>query len=401
MVSNFLTKLQQNVPLSLYVHLPWCIRKCPYCDFNSHATEDKIFPEEQYVDALLRDLQYVLPHIDNRQVNSIFFGGGTPSLFSAAALRRLLFEFDSALDLRSGIEVTLEANPGTTDSERFNAYREAGVNRLSIGVQSFSDEKLNVLGRIHNGQDAKHAVHTALAAGFENINIDLMYALPGQSLAEALEDIKRAIDHEPQHISWYQLTIEPNTVFYSQPPVLPDEDLNWEIQERGQELLADSGYQRYEISAYARDGKQCTHNMNYWQFGDYLGLGAGAHGKITEHAGIIKREARHRIPQAYMDKAGDASVIVDERKLHTDDIVFEFMLNALRLNEGFTSDLFEQRTAISIGAIEKQLNYAEERGLLMRDKDIIRPTEAGNNYLNDLLEIFMSDTDSHTGVRLH
>jgi len=357
----------EHLPASLYIHLPWCIRKCPYCDFNSHAAGPEPFPEAQYVSALLRDLEHARPAMENRQLTSIFLGGGTPSLFSGQALRQLLAEIKSNLTVVPEAEVTLEANPGTTDSKRFAAYREAGVNRLSIGVQSFSDQKLSALGRIHTGREATQAIRLAVAAGFENINVDLMYALPQQRVAAALDDIKRLVDEGPAHISWYQLTLEPNTVFYSQPPVLPDEDTSWEIQQQGQQLLGTAGYRPYEISAYASSHKnQCRHNINYWQFGDYLGLGAGAHSKLSAANGVIRREVRHRIPQAYMHRAGSAAVITDKRQLGVDDAIFEFMLNALRLSDGFTGTLFEQRTGMAISMIERQLVYAEERGLLER-----------------------------------
>ena len=391
-----------QLPVSLYIHLPWCIRKCPYCDFNSHTTLHKPVPEESYLSALLCDLEYALPAIENRQLVSIFFGGGTPSLFSGRGVRRLLTAIKSHSTWSSGIEITLEANPGTTDSTRFATYREAGVNRLSIGVQSFSDKKLTVLGRIHSGRKATQAMRSALAAGFENINIDLMYALPGQSIAEALDDIKQAIDAGPPHISWYQLTIEPNTAFYSRPPVLPDGDTSWEIQKQGQELLASAGYYPYEISAYTNNKKnQCRHNINYWQFGDYLGLGAGAHSKISTGKGAIRREVRHRIPKAYMDKAGSSAVIVAKRQLHAQDLTFEFMLNALRLGNGFSPSLFEQRTGLAISTIERQLLDAEERGLLLRQKNRIRATKTGSNYLNDLLQIFMPDDERQAHTKLN
>ncbi len=390
----------QSPPLSIYIHLPWCIRRCPYCDFNVHATAHKPFPEAQYVEALLRDLDYALPAIADRQITSIFLGGGTPSLFSGRAIARLLAALKSSLAFAPEIEISLEANPGMADSARFVDYAEAGVNRLSIGVQSFNDEKLRALGRIHNGRAARHAVRTALAAGLANVNVDLMYALPTQSVAAALDDIRQLIDAGVPHISWYQLTIEPNTLFHSRPPVLPDEELAWQIQEQGQQCLAAAGYEAYAISTYARQDKdKCAHNINYWRFGDYLGLGAGAHSKISEAQGAIRREARHRLPQAYMNKAGSGAVIVDERQLAEHDIVFEFMLNALRLTQGFTTSLFAQRTGMNISSIEPQLAHAEERGLLQREGARIRPTRTGSNYLNDLLQPFMPYNKPPTGIK--
>ena len=383
---------KNNPPLSLYIHLPWCIKKCPYCDFNSHATNKETFPEDAYIDALISDLESELPRIWGRPIISIFIGGGTPSLFSAEAIDRLMAALRERLTFYHHTEVTMEANPGTAEADRFKAYRESGINRISIGVQSFNDEKLKVLGRIHNSAEAKAAIAMAKDAGFDEINIDLMFGLPEQSIGEAMSDLETAMGQQPSHLSWYQLTIEPNTIFYSKPPVLPDDDLLWSMQAQGQAYLSDSGFNQYEISAYARKGMnhQCQHNLNYWQFGDYLGIGAGAHGKLTHVAeGKIERYARHRIPQSYIDKVGQLNVITDSRSLSRDELPLEFMMNALRLNEGFHPSLFIERTGLPLNHIQKQLEIAEEKALIEWDINKIKPTETGHRYLNDLIQLFI------------
>ena len=387
---------KSNPPLSLYIHLPWCIKKCPYCDFNSHAVDKEAFPdtnqENAYVDALIKDIESELPSIWGRSIVSIFIGGGTPSLFSAEAIDRLMAALRSRLTFYQNTEVTMEANPGSAEADRFKAYRESGVNRLSIGVQSFDDMKLKVLGRVHNSTEALNAVAMAKDAGFDEINIDLMFGLPDQSIDEALSDLEIAIEIQPTHLSWYQLTIEPNTVFYSKPPDLPKDDLLWDMQQQGQAYISDKGFNQYEISAYARKGEnhQCQHNRNYWQFGDYLGIGAGAHGKLTHVAeGKIERYARHRLPQNYVDKVTQSSAITESRLLSRDELPMEFMMNALRLNEGFHPSLFVEHTGLPLSQIQKQLELAEEKAFIEWDINKINPTESGHRYLNDLIQIFM------------
>jgi len=307
-------------PLSLYIHFPWCVRKCPYCDFNSHETRPGHDKETSYIDALIRDIEFESPHIRGRSIISVFIGGGTPSLMSPRGLARLLSALHSCLDIQPGAEITLEANPGTVEAGRFSAYRESGINRLSIGIQSFNDEKLAALGRIHNAGEAHRAIDMAREAGFDNINIDLMFGLPGQGIEEALEDVRTALEFGVIHISRYQLTLEPNTVFFKFPPGLPHEDDCWKMQEQGIRLLQEQGFSHYEISAFASTDYRCLHNLNYWEFGDYMGVGAGAHGKITDaDTGNITRYTRHHIPEGYMQLAGDASVIVHEKKLNSPD----------------------------------------------------------------------------------
>jgi len=386
---------ETNPPLSLYIHLPWCVKKCPYCDFNSHAINEEAFPEAAYIDALISDLESELPRIWGRPIGSIFIGGGTPSLFSAEAINRLMVALRERLTFYHHIEVTMEANPGTAEVERFKAYRESGINRLSIGVQSFDDEKLKVLGRIHNSTEAKAAIAMAKDAGFDEINIDLMFGLPEQSIDEAMSDLEMAMEQQPSHLSWYQLTIEPNTIFYSKPPVLPDDDLLWSMQKQGQAYLSDSGFSQYEVSAYARHGTtgvdhQCKHNLNYWQFGDYLGIGAGAHGKLTHVAeGKIERYARHRIPQSYIEKITQKNAITETRSLNRDELPLEFMMNALRLNEGFHPSLFIENTGLPLSDIQKPLQEAEKKSMIEWNINKIKPTEFGRRYLNDLIQFFI------------
>ncbi len=380
----------EAIPLSLYIHLPWCIKKCPYCDFNSHEFSAVGLEEDAYVDALIRDIESELPRIWGRTIHSIFIGGGTPSLFSATALDRLLSATRARLNINPGIEITLEANPGTAEADKFRAYREIGINRLSLGVQSFNDKNLKALGRIHDAAEALYAIDVTRKAGFENFNVDLMFGLPGQSIADALHDLEIAVAQSPTHISWYQLTIEPNTVFNSKPPVLPGEDAIWSMQEQGQAYLQEQNYRQYEISAYARDNHVAKHNMNYWQFGDYLGIGAGAHGKITNVAEKkIERYTRHKIPKRYIELAGTNAVITETRVLQRDELALEFMMNALRLNEGVATRLFSERTGMLLKTAEKELTQAEEQGLIDWQLNYLKPSVKGQHYLNELLQIFV------------
>ena len=375
-------------PLSLYVHFPWCVRKCPYCDFNSHEFGNG-FPEEDYVAALIRDLDYMRPAAGGRVIVSIFMGGGTPSLFTDAAISRLLAALRERLNLANEAEITLEANPGTVEAGRFAGYRAAGINRLSLGVQSFDNNRLAGLGRIHDADEARAAVRMAAAAGFDNINIDLMYGLPGQDPAGALRDIEAAADLAPAHLSWYQLTVEPNTVFYSRTPPLPGEDAVFAMQEQGQRLLSERGYRRYEVSAWARPGREAAHNLNYWEFGDYLGLGAGAHSKLTDPAGFrVERSARHRIPARYLQTAGSTEAVTGRRVLEADDLVLEFMMNALRLQRGFDAELFRARTGLLLDRVRDKLERAVALGLLSMEDKVIRPTRRGTQFLNNLLQLF-------------
>ncbi|MEK7207672.1 MAG: radical SAM family heme chaperone HemW [Pseudomonadota bacterium] len=374
-------------PLSLYVHIPWCVRKCPYCDFNSHEAGGNI-PEKEYVDALLRDLELDLPRVWGRPIHSVFIGGGTPSLFSPEAIDRLLSGLRARLTLNQEIEITLEANPGTVELERFKGFREAGVNRLSMGIQSFEPEKLKALGRIHGREEALRAAEAAAAAGFDNFNLDLMFGLPGQTVEQALADLRTAIAMGPSHLSAYQLTIEPNTLFHARPPQLPDDDTIADMQDQLQGLLAEHGYRQYEVSAYARPENQCRHNLNYWRFGDYLGIGAGAHAKITDASGIT-RLARVKPPKSYLEKAGTAAALSTEQKLSRADVITEFMLNALRLTDGFPTPLFQERAGLPLSVCEKPLSLAESKGLIEWDTQTIRPTPAGRRYLNNLLELFV------------
>jgi putative oxygen-independent coproporphyrinogen III oxidase len=380
--------LQLNAlpPLSLYVHFPWCVRKCPYCDFNSHEAKDG-FPEEEYLAALRSDLESALPLIWGRKIYTIFIGGGTPSLMSAGGLDRLLSDIRTLLPLDGAVEITMEANPGTFEADKFKSYRASGVNRLSIGIQSFNARHLQALGRIHDGNEARKAVEIAHAT-FDNFNLDLMYALPSQTLEEARQDVATAIGFAPPHLSLYHLTLEPNTYFAKYPPVVPDDDSSAEMQDMIQQQAGEAGYQHYEVSAYAQAGRQARHNLNYWQFGDYLGIGAGAHSKISFPHRIV-RQMRYKQPKAYLEHARAGRPIQDEFELGRDDLGFEFMLNALRLNNGVEVNLFSERTGLTLNAIEKALNTAEAKGLLYRDHKIIRPTELGRRFLNDLQQIFL------------
>jgi putative oxygen-independent coproporphyrinogen III oxidase len=383
-------QLQVPPPLAVYVHLPWCVRKCPYCDFNSHAQRGEI-PEQRYLAALTRDLERSLPLVWGREVSSIFIGGGTPSLFSGAGIDELLCMLRALLRVSPLAEITLEANPGTFEMARFKAFRNAGVNRLSLGIQSFNSRHLSALGRIHDADEARAAAVAALDL-FETVNLDLMYALPEQTLAEARQDLETAISLGPTHLSAYHLTLEPNTPFAASPPPLPDDDAAADMQLMVEETLAGAGYRHYETSAFAKPGQECVHNLNYWTFGDYLGLGAGAHGKLSSHD-RIERQARSKHPQAYMDAVlGESETsFIETRKLSRADRVFEFMMNALRLTEGFDPRLFEARTGLPLRVAETALRSAEQRGLLLRTPDNIRPSEQGRHFLNELLQMFLPE----------
>jgi putative oxygen-independent coproporphyrinogen III oxidase len=378
-------------PLSLYVHLPWCLRKCPYCDFNSHefraGGEAGELPEQRYIDALVADLETSLPLVWGRPVHSIFIGGGTPSLFSPQAIDRLLGDIRARLPLTPDCEITLEANPGTFEKDRFKAFRTAGVTRLSVGVQSFNDAHLSALGRVHDRAQALAAVEEA-AQAFDTFNLDLMYALPGQTLAELDEDIHTALALGPPHISIYHLTIEPNTVFAKYPPAVPEDDLAYAMLDRLTELTGVAGLQRYEVSAFARPGHRCWHNLNYWQFGDYLGIGAGAHSKLSfAHRAV--RQVRYREPLGYMDRALAGQAVTQDDEVARADLPFEFMLNALRLKEGFALQDFTARTGLPVTAIQAALEAAEGKGLIQRDFTHVRPTERGFDFLSDLQALFL------------
>ncbi|MBE7940628.1 MULTISPECIES: radical SAM family heme chaperone HemW [Ramlibacter] len=374
-------------PLSLYVHLPWCLRKCPYCDFNSHEMKAGELPEQRYLDALLADLEAALPLVWGRGVHSIFIGGGTPSLFSPAGIARLLSDIRARLKLAPDCEITLEANPGTFERDRFRAFRDAGVTRLSIGVQSFDDDKLHALGRVHDRAQAIAAVEEAQRA-FDTFNIDLMYALPGQDLAGLEADLGEAIALMPPHLSVYHLTLEPNTYFAKFPPQVPDEDLAYTMLDRITELTGLAGYGRYEVSAYAKPGHRCWHNLNYWQFGDYLGIGAGAHGKLSFPHRVV-RQVKLREPRLYMEKALQGQALAQEEEVPRAQLPFEFMLNALRLREGFALKDFQDRTGLPLSAIADALQQAQARGLIERTLTQVTPTERGFDFLSDLQSLFL------------
>tara|TARA_B100002003_G_scaffold236569_1_gene252673 strand:- start:652 stop:1794 length:1143 start_codon:yes stop_codon:yes gene_type:complete len=379
----------QPPPLAAYIHIPWCVKKCPYCDFNSHTSHDAL-PETEYVDALIEDLEQdlrLLGGLPVRPLTSIFFGGGTPSLFSAAALDRFLQTLNQRVPFADDIEITLEANPGTFEQAKFRDYRLAGINRLSIGIQSFNAEHLKALGRIHDDREALGAVEMARRAGFDNLNLDLMHGLPNQDHAQAMADIDQAMALAPEHLSWYQLTLEPNTVFYSRPPTLPEEDILWSIQEAGLQRLAAGGYAQYEISAYARDRRRARHNLNYWQYGDFLGLGAGAHGKLTDANGAVQRYWKTRLPKDYLTP--EKAYLAGSKTLAADELPFDFLMNALRLVDGVPSAWYAERTGQSLERIADTLNQAEAKGLLEPWQQQLRPTERGRLFLNDLLEMFL------------
>lgn len=369
-------------PLALYVHLPWCVRKCPYCDFNSHERGGTL-PEEEYLQALTRDLEGSLPSVWGRRIQSIFIGGGTPSLFSAAAIDELLASIRARLTVEPDVEITLEANPGTAEAARFRGYRDAGVNRLSLGVQSFDDAMLRALGRIHCADEARRAIEMALSA-FGNVNIDLMYGLPGQALEQARADIEEGVRFGTAHFSAYQLTIEPNTVFFARPPMLPEHDTCADMQLMVEETLTQAGFEHYETSAFARPGRRCRHNLNYWKFGDYLGIGAGAHGKLS-FADRVTRHERVKQPREYLAASGE----IPPRVVSAKELPFEFMLNALRLVEGFSAELLSRRTGLPRILFESGLRQAEQRGFVTRELQAIRPTEQGRRFLNDLVGLFL------------
>ena len=385
-------EFRHSVPLALYVHIPWCVQKCPYCDFNSHEARGAL-PEDDYVAALIADLEAALQLVWGRKVSSIFFGGGTPSLLSGAALERLLTAIRTLLPVVPDAEITLEANPGTVEAGKFAAFRAAGVNRLSLGIQSFNPAQLKALGRIHDGQEARRAIEIA-ARHFDNFNLDLMYGLPGQDLAQALDDLECALAFVPPHLSCYQLTLEPNTAFAAAPPVLPEADLCADMQDAIEARMAGAGYTHYETSAFTQPGRQCRHNLNYWTFGDYLGIGAGAHGKLTLYDGKsweIRRQMRWKQLKQYLAQVAAGTPIQDDFPVAAHDIPGEFMMNALRLNQGFDAALYEMRCGLPLIGIESRLRQAEADGLLERPLGRIAPSERGRHFLNRLLELFLVD----------
>ncbi len=380
-------------PLSLYVHIPWCIKKCPYCDFNSHQIKDgdsigQGFDEKRYLEALKLDLQSNLPKVWGRRIHTIFIGGGTPSLLSPAGLDQLLSDIRALLPVNADAEITMEANPGTFEIEKFKSFAKSGINRISLGIQSFNDEKLKALGRIHDSAQAKVAIASAMDL-FDQVNIDLMYALPNQTVTEAIADLDMALSFNTAHLSLYHLTLEPNTLFAKYPPALPDDDSAFEMLDILMEKLKASGYERYEISAYARNGQQCQHNLNYWQFGDYIGIGAGAHGKISAH-NQIARQTNERHPESYMQKIFDGGhALIEERLLTKDDLPFEYMLNTLRLVDGAPTPQFQERTGLDLAQINGMLEKALAKGLLDDDPKTIKPSPLGLQYLNDLQMLFL------------
>jgi putative oxygen-independent coproporphyrinogen III oxidase len=373
-------------PLALYIHIPWCLKKCPYCDFNSHERRGEI-PETRYVAALMRDLEFALPSIWGRRIVSVFFGGGTPSLFSPEAIDAILAGVRARISVLPDAEVTLEANPGTFERAKFAAFRAAGVNRLSLGVQSFDARFLEALGRVHDEHEARAAAHAAVEI-FGNVNLDLMYALPGQTLADARSDVAQALRFAPPHLSFYHLSIEPNTLFHRHPPTLPDDELSADIADLVDAELAAAGYLHYETSAHARPGFECRHNLNYWRFGDYLGIGAGAHSKISSHDRIV-REVRYKKPQQYLEQVESGAPLIEQHEVMREDVGFEFMLNALRLSAGVPVELFRERTGFPMTLVEKQLAEAEKRGLIERDHVSLKASQMGRRFLNDLQAIFL------------
>lgn len=376
----------KHIPLSLYVHIPWCVRKCPYCDFNSH-TQDGALPEQEYLRALIADLDRERPAAHHRELHSIFFGGGTPSLLSPKIIGEIIEAANTRIPFAADIEITLEANPGTTEQERFKDFRSAGINRLSLGIQSLNAKHLKTLGRIHDRDQAIEAVRQARKAGFENINLDLMHGLPQQSVDNAASDLQQALALEPEHLSWYQLTIEPNTEFYKRPPQLPEDDTLAAIQERGFEILNEAGFEQYEVSAFARAGRRSKHNCNYWQFGDYIGIGAGAHGKLTTHDGSIERTRKTRLPKDYLASGGQCDR--NSEAIGVDALSFEFMMNALRLNDGFAQNLFMERTGLPWSVVANKIELLLDRGLLRETDEVIAPTPLGQRFLNDVLAEFL------------
>ena len=378
-------------PLALYIHIPWCLKKCPYCDFNSHETRNgAALPEQEYVAALTADFEQTLPRVWGRRISSVFFGGGTPSLLSGAAVDAILAAVRARLPLNPDAEITLEANPGTAEAERFRDYRAAGVNRLSLGIQSFNPRHLKALGRIHDGDKARRAIDMARAR-FDNFNLDVMYGLPEQSLEEALQDIDTALSFEPPHLSAYHLTLEPNTVFHRYPPKLPDDDTSADMQIAIETRLAAHGYDNYETSAFALTGMRCRHNLNYWLFGDYIGIGAGAHGKISFPDRVL-REARYRQPRQFIEQALVGNAIQESHEVSTGEIGFEFMMNALRLNGGFETSLFVERAGVPLTQVLRALEAAEQRGFILRDHQRVTPTLQGRRFLNELLQLFLPES---------
>jgi oxygen-independent coproporphyrinogen-3 oxidase len=385
-----MTGVTQYPPLSLYIHVPWCVRKCPYCDFNSHAQNSEEIPQVAYLAALFADLEQELPQIAEREIVSIFIGGGTPSLLAPEIIEQLLFGLRSRLRLRNNLEITLEANPGTAESEKFQRFREAGVNRLSLGIQSFDSATLQKLGRIHDAKQARQAIILAQQARFTHINVDLMFGLPGQTVSSAINELEIACSFNPSHLSWYQLTIEPHTEFYRSPPVLPREDDIWQIQQSGLEFLSAQGFENYEISAFARDGRYCQHNLNYWQFGDYIGIGAGAHGKLTNiQTGRIIRRSKQTHPKAYLKLAHTADGVATTHELQPNEILGEFMLNALRLKQGVPMNMLTERTGLTWAQVEPLVQQARNRGWLIQENQRIAATTQGWYFLNDVLELFL------------
>lgn len=376
-------------PLSLYVHLPWCVRKCPYCDFNSHAAKGEL-PADAYIDALFHDLELDLPLVWGRTVQSVFFGGGTPSLFSAQQIDRMISGFRGLLNVAPGAEVTLEANPGTTERDSFSAYRDAGVNRVSLGVQSFDDGMLDTIGRIHGRAEIEKAIESIGRSGIGNFNIDLMYALPGQTVESAMDDVRLALATGPAHVSHYQLTIEPNTAFCANPPDLPDEDRAWEIQQGCAGLLRDAGMDNYEISAWSRAGDECKHNLNYWEYGDFLGIGAGAHGKITLPARQeVRRLVKRRHPSAWIDGAGRGDAVADDTAVSPGERIFEFFLNQLRLRSGVRKSMFTPRTGQPWEKVRERVGETVKKGLLEERGDRLVPTDTGWRFVNELQAVFL------------
>jgi putative oxygen-independent coproporphyrinogen III oxidase len=384
--SPTLSGLKNPPPLSLYIHIPWCVRKCPYCDFNSHESKADI-PEKAYVDTLIADLEQATPLVWGRKIKSIFFGGGTPSLFSAESIDTILSHVRMLTPLEYGAEITLEANPGTIDTAHFLGYKHAGVNRVSVGIQSFNPNHLSALGRIHNREQAIAAAEMAIQT-FEQVNLDIMYGLPQQTLAQALQDARLACQLKPAHLSFYHLTLEPNTPFYRTPPALPDDDESAQMQDDIEAVLAQNSYNNYETSAFSLVGKQCKHNLNYWGFGDYLGIGAGAHSKLSFHDKII-RQARHKHPKRYMDTISSQAFIDTEWTINKKDLVFEFMMNALRLSQGFDKSVFESRTGLPWVVVSKKIQQAVKQGLLTETVQHITPTPLGKRFLNNLLSLFL------------
>jgi len=376
------------IPLSLYIHIPWCIRKCPYCDFNSHQAPTEL-PESEYIKALLDDLKQEVSQIENRAISSIFIGGGTPSLFTAKSIDTLLAGINQICTLDKDIEITLEANPGTFEQQRFNDYRLAGINRLSIGIQSYNSDHLKVLGRVHNADEAIVAAQIAHQAGFDNFNLDLMFGLPKQTTTQALSDLQQAIDCNPSHLSWYQLTLEPNTLFHHNPPQLPDHESQWDIQQAGQVLLAKEGYEQYEVSAYALKQQMCQHNLNYWKFGDYIGIGAGAHGKLTDSSGVITRHQKYRQPKQYLEHASEGEFRSSTKELLTKELPFEFMLNALRLKSGVNKTVYQERTGQPLSSVQRLIEQAKTKGLLQYSDEQIVCTEQGWRFLDDTSSLFL------------